>query len=91
MHVQAITTKFIGPSNHRGSRIRAKAAAGSIIVAYNSGWSTDRNHDEAAHALCRKFGWRGTYIRGGMPDECGNVYVATLDGRADGFTVSNVP
>jgi len=54
---QAITTKFIGPTNTRGSRIKASAYAGTITVAYDHSLNNDENHRAAADALCVKMGW----------------------------------
>ena len=93
MHLQAITTKYIGPTNYRGSRIKASAYAGSVTVQYDSGLSTNANHARAAAALASKYNWRNTYASGGMPDETGNVYVGIgpidvgnlLDDRNHGF------
>jgi len=72
---QAITTKYFGPSNARGSRIKAKAAAGSIMVSYSYSLNPEQNHAAAAQALALKFGWGGDWYAGGMPEENGNVYV----------------
>ena len=83
---QAIVTKYYGPTNTRGSRIKATAAAGSVTVSYNCGLSQGDNHKAAAEALARKFGWVGTYARGGMPCEGGDVFVC-ID-RADTFTIA---
>lgn len=85
MHVQAIITKYVGPTNFKGSRIKATASAGSVTVSYDSGLSSDANHDNAAYKLAEKFGWHGTYNRGGMPGDKGNVYVATSASTFDGF------
>ena len=57
--MQAITTKFIGPTNTRGSRIKASAYAGTITVAYDHSLNNDENHCVAAVALCEKIGWIG--------------------------------
>jgi len=57
MTVQAIETKFLGPTNKRGSRIKASADAGSLTVAYDTGESDYDNHFEAAAALGDQFGW----------------------------------
>lgn len=65
--MQAIVTKFIGPTNTRPSRIKALAEAGSLTVAWDYGLSTDRNHAAAAKALRDKLGWTGRLIGGGMP------------------------
>jgi hypothetical protein len=76
MHpVQAITTKYIGPSNTRGSRIKASAAAGSITISYDDSLNSVGAHAKAAQALADKFGWTGQYHVGGSPDDCGYVFV----------------
>ena len=77
-HLQAITTKYLGPTNHRAGRIKATAARGlSITIEYQHGLGTNANHARAAGALCQKLGWYGTYASGGM--ELGNAYVAIGD------------
>lgn len=77
--MQAITTKFIGPTNFRGSRIKAKCQAASITVSWDDALGTDDNHDKAAQALASKLGWTGyaygTLVGGGLPDGTGNCYV----------------
>lgn len=83
MGYQAITTKFLAPTNTKGSRVKATAAAGSVTVAWDYGKSTDENHRSAAQALAQKFGWIGKYVGGGLPDGSGNVYV--LLGTDDTF------
>ena len=72
---QAIVTKYIGPTNFRGSRIKASAYAGSVTIEYDAGLSTEANHLAAARKLAEKFKWRGKWVAGGMPSETGNVYV----------------
>jgi len=73
---QAITTKYIGPTNTRGSRIKASAAAGSITISYDDSLNTEHAHTKAAMALVNKFGWPGTYYIGGMPNDKGYVFVS---------------
>ena len=73
--MQAIVTKYIGPSNVRGARIKATADAGSVIVPKKYELNTEDAHAYAALALARKFGWKGTLIMGGMPDKTGYGYV----------------
>lgn len=65
---QAITTKYLGPTNFRGSRIKAMAEAGSITVSYDDSLNTQDAHAKAAQALARKFGWTGEYYQGGLSD-----------------------
>jgi hypothetical protein len=73
--MQAIETKNIGPTNYRGLRIKAKAQAGSVTIAWDYALSVEANHDEAARQLILKFGWHGTWIRGDSCHGTGNVYV----------------
>lgn len=71
--MQAIQTKYHGPTAKRGSVIKATCAAGSIIVPYDSGEDTYGNHRAAADALVKKLGWErygrdGRWERGGLKD-----------------------
>lgn len=75
---QAIVTKFLGATNHTGSRIKATAYAGSITVGYKDELSNEENHSEAAKLLAKKYGWdtKNDYVGGSMPNECGYIFVA---------------
>jgi hypothetical protein len=55
--MQAIITKYFGPTNTRGSRVKATAAAGSVSLPYDSALNSDENHRAVAEALCKKLGW----------------------------------
>ena len=47
-----IRTKYLGPTNHRGSRIKAESLTGkSVTVQWDCGLNIDRNHQAAATAL----------------------------------------
>jgi hypothetical protein len=75
---QAIVTKYFGPSNSRGSRIKAKAAAGSVTVPYDHGLNADENHDVAAIKLAEKYHWLDNgseLVGGGLADSSGYAYV----------------
>lgn len=72
---QAIVTKFLGPTNARGSRVKATAAAGSVIVVWDHAVGVYENHAAAAQALIAKMEWEGEWVPGGMPDETGEVFV----------------
>jgi hypothetical protein len=85
MIVQAIVTKFIGPTNTRGSRIKATAAAGSVTVAYEHALNIEANHARAAEALANKFKWRGTWAQGGAPGDSGYCFV-NFDAAEPAFT-----
>lgn len=85
--MQAIITKYHGPTNTRGSRISAKCAAGTIYVPFNHSLNPEQNHRHAADMLTKKMGWAvegskthipGLRLTGGeMPDNKGNAYVLT--------------
>lgn len=75
MSKQAIETRYVGPTNCRGSRVTARAWAGKITDDWSAADSVERNHCRVAQLLCAKMGWTGVYIAGGKPDQTGNVYV----------------
>ena len=64
---QAIATKYIGPSNVRGARVKASAEAGSVTLPWDHALNVDRNHAKAAETLARKFKWEGRYYGGALP------------------------
>ena len=55
--MQAIRTRYHGPTNTRGSRISAQCTAGKLSVAYNHALNGDENHKAAACALRDRLGW----------------------------------
>lgn len=80
--MQAIITKYFGPTNSRGSRLVAKCEAGSITVPYDHALDTEGNHRAAAKALCNKLGWKpnGTnryakMVCGALPNGHGYAHV----------------
>lgn len=83
--MQSISTKYFGPTNNRGSRVKAIASGGESLTV---GWRHDLNHDEnhrlVALALAKKLNWSGRWIGGAT--KTGSVYVR--DSRnGDEFTV----
>lgn len=75
MYWQAIETHYIGPTNFRGARILARAAAGKIVVPWDGKLGIEQNHAVAAKALCDKMGWSGKYVAGGLADDSGMAWV----------------
>ena len=64
--MKAITTRYFGPSTVKGSRIKATEPGGVYIFhGYRSEFSSEENHEAAAHALCSKLNWRGKKLVGG--------------------------
>lgn len=62
--MQAIQTRYYGPTNTRGSRIKAWASAGSISIPYPYELSGQACHRKAAEALVKKLGWNDAYYGG---------------------------
>lgn len=64
--MQAILTKYHGPTNHRGARITARSASGlSATVPYAHELEPDQAHRKAADALCIKLGWHHEWLVAG--------------------------
>jgi hypothetical protein len=55
--MQAIRTRYHGPSNVRGSRISAKCEARTIYVSYDHALNSEENHRSAARELVRVMDW----------------------------------
>jgi hypothetical protein len=85
---QAIVTKYLGPSNVRGSRVKATAEAGSVTLHWDDAKDTDQNHQAAARALAVKFGWDGIWHGGALPGNAGYVFVNEDVDNCDRFTVT---
>lgn len=70
--MQAIVTKFLGPTNFKGARVKAACEAGQIVVSWDDALNVDENHDAAAHALAHKLGWDvapyGKLVGGTLPE-----------------------
>lgn len=82
--MKAITTKFYGPGNVKGSRYGASDEDGNkVIVPTDFSLGSAENHDAAAIALCAKMGWTGKLHRGGTKG--GYVYVWEND--AEGWLI----
>ena len=62
--MQAIRTRYHGPTDSKGSRIIAKCEAGSIQMPYNHALNLEANHAAAAQQLAERFSWAGVYHGG---------------------------
>lgn len=69
----AIETKYLGPTNTKGARIKAFTDGASIIKSYDDSLTSFDNKAEAARALCEKLGWEGSLVGGGT--RMGEVFV----------------
>jgi hypothetical protein len=89
----AIATKYIGPTNSRGSRIKvtttdSRPSTGkpdTLTVGWNHALGVEDNHRAAAKALAKKLEWEGAYYQGAT--EHGFVFVRA---REVAFTVGEV-
>jgi hypothetical protein len=89
---QSITTKYIGPSNSKGSRIKAigrKRDGGlpelSRTISRDCALSIEANHALAAKHLAQDLGWKGLWIAGGNMDNTGYCYVCLEGSYTDGW------
>ena len=75
---QAIITRYLGPTDFRGARVKATAQAGSITVQWNYTLDVNENHSFAAQRLADKLEWLQNSSRlhgGALPSGDGNCYV----------------
>jgi hypothetical protein len=86
--LQAIVTKYLPPTNVKGSRIKATAAAGSVTLHLDHALNIEDNHARTAKALADKFKWRGQWFMGGMPDDTGYCFVCTDGALETAFATS---
>ena len=53
-----IKTKYVGPSNFKGSRIAAVADSGEkVFIHYDSALDSEKNHEMARNILAKKIGF----------------------------------
>ena len=88
---QAIETRYLGPTNTKGGRVKATAWAGSVTVPYDHALNADENHRAAAMALAAKCAERAEQY-GGCGESIWSKGVWTQGGNAKGngyvFTVT---
>ena len=73
--MQCIVTKYLGPTNFRGARIKAVTSGGrhSVTIDYPHELNGEAVHWKAAGELIRKLGWTGVYHCGAL--QTGYVFV----------------
>ena len=87
---QTITTKFIGPTNMRGSRYKAVSASGhSYTMSADYSLGLEGNHKLAAMLLAKKLGWSGKWV-GGATDK-GYCFVLVDDDSSAFIVTKNEP
>ena len=64
----AITVKYLGPTNTKGTRLKAFANGNSITISKDYALSDKALALSAAQALCKKMNWPGHLIHGGTQE-----------------------
>jgi len=78
--MQAIITKFLGPTNTKGSRIKATSWDASVTVTYNYALDSLNNHRAAADAVCASMGDEWKIVASAlMPDGHGYAFTTEYD------------
>jgi hypothetical protein len=70
--MKAIQTRYLGPTNVRGTRIKAFVEGSSITCSYDYGLDNSDNHVAAAQRLAAKLKWDYSLASGSLPngDHC---------------------
>lgn len=79
---QAISTRYVGPTNYRGARVIATAGGGlRLTLSWDYALNQQRNHQAAARALADRlqWGWGPHWAGGGTKD--GYCFVDSSDGQ----------
>lgn len=86
----SIVTKFLSPTDHRGSRVsaqvsdygsdmelysRSKGRPGRLVVGWNHALNVEDNHKAVAMALAKRLEWSGEWIGADAPGSAGYVFV----------------
>jgi hypothetical protein len=68
--MQAIQTKYLGPTNYKGARVVAECDAGRVTLSWDHALNVEDNHAAAAQALAKKLGWTnyGPWHGGSLKD-----------------------
>lgn len=72
----AILTRYLGPTNYRGSRIVVTSGNGHrLVVSWDDALDVSENHAMAARKLCEKMGWTGELASGGLKDGAAHCFI----------------
>jgi hypothetical protein len=85
--MQAIQTKYLGPTNCKGGRVKAICQAKSRIYSWDHALNADENHKQAAQSLAKELGWDyGTWHGGQLPD-ASSVWVCEAKYNSESFSI----
>lgn len=66
--MQTIQVKYLGPTNTRGSRLKAFCYGGSITKPIDNARTIDHNAKIVAFELASQLKWSGAYVGGTLPN-----------------------
>lgn len=76
--MQAIETKYIGPTDTKGARIMARCDAKRIVRSVDHSLNIEDRHGHVASELIHILGWHGHWVCGAVPsNSMGYVFVCT--------------
>jgi hypothetical protein len=75
--MKAIRVKYLGPTNHRPSRMKASDSDGNTVTISYSYSDSDGGSYRAAKALCEKMNWTGEIAGGSYGDSDYWVFVGS--------------
>ena len=87
--MQAIKTKYLPATNHKGSRIKADCCAGSVIISYKYDINTVDLHRLAALELIDKLGWGMPILHTGELKDC-MVHVLSYSNPIDNLDLPSI-
>lgn len=76
---QTIQTKYQGPTDGHGSRIKVTGQPGTKYVAYDHALDLEQNHAAAAHKYAVEHDFLGRWVGGRLPDGKTFVFVNVRD------------
>ena len=87
--MKTIITKYLGATNHRGSRIKATTSSGiSKTVSYDYELNAIPNHKRAVHKLNEQLNWSGEMVQG-SPNDTGDSYIWVFVERSERIRLKN--
>ena len=77
--MQAIVTKYLPPTNHRGARVKVIASTRAVTIPWDYALDVPENHASAVRIVINRWGWSGHWAGGELPNATGYAFV--LAGR----------
>ena len=75
--MQALASKYLGPADHRGARVKVSAERGSVTLPWDDALDASGNHCRAALRALQRWEWSGRWVGGSSTaNPRGYVFVA---------------